>query len=83
MHKSLYLFLLFIVCAGTINITMWDKNSDDCLEFHISGENLSLDGYADMGDTSSLACLSNVSRLDEYVLHTGEGYATSTENLTN
>lgn len=83
MHKSLGLFLFLLICAGTINITLWDQNTDDAVKFKISGENLSLDGYAKMSGMYSAGYLNNVSTMDEYVLNTGHGYAVATENLTN
>ena len=82
MHKSLCLFLFLLVTAGMINISLWDENSDDDIHFTIMGENLSVDAYADMNKTFSAVYLTNVSRMDEYILHSDGGYCAATENLT-
>ena len=83
MHKSLFLFLFLIASVGVINLTIWDQDTDDEIQFTISGENLSVDAYADMNETFSAAFLTNVSRMDEYIMHTDKGYYAATENLTN
>ena len=84
MHKSLFLFLLLFVSAGMINLYIWDENSDDNIRFTITGENLSLEGCAEMNGTYSAMFLNNVTTMDEYIMYSHKGhYATATENLTN